>query len=285
MLSQNGPRKWSSLLLLLLLAFATYSCTQLSAPNPNTGVSNSNTVLAQNASPLLSAQQIATVRETLPHFKPEQFAPGLNPLDAASFAPGNFMPAFFLGDPQSSGFVTTPLGLPVDLRGFDLPDQPMLIPSDGTYFDRQLNKYSFTLGAVDLVPLHNLESRMQLPLTLNPPTLTVDRRGARIDPNEIDRIMFAVKDSVAMRFPQAMNVDLSRCEIIIEPTIFYVTGTNFGNTWAGGAIHELGNGRYRIRVVVFYINGQRRVADWREFLVHEAINFLVLAIGRADLAQ
>jgi hypothetical protein len=195
------------------------------------------------------------------------------------------MPALFLGGLVSAESVRTPLGLQVAPNGFDLSDQPMLLPSDGPYFDRQLNQYSFTLGTVDLIPLHNLEGRMHVPLTPNPPILTVDRRRLRIDPNEIDRIMFTVRDSVAMRFPQAMNVDLSRCDIIIEPTIFYITGTNFGNTWAGGAIEELGNGRYRIRVSVFYINGQRRVADWREFLVHEAINFLVLAIGRADLAQ
>lgn len=235
--------------------------------------------------PILSTQQVAQVRSTFLDFSPELFDQGANPMDPATFIPGKFSPALFLGPTIPGAYVRTPLGLNVNLNGFDGPNQPMLLPASGTYFDRQLNAYSISLGQYDLVPLYNLENRMQLALTPNPPILTVDRRRLRIDPTEIDRIMFTVKDSVAMRFPQAMNVDLARCDIIIEPTIFYITGTNLGNTWAGGAIEELGNGRYRIRVAVFYINGQRRVADWREFLVHEAINFLVLAIGRGDLAQ
>lgn len=114
--------------------------------------------------------------------------------------------------------------------------------------------------------------------------IEVDRRESRLDLNEVDRIMYDVRDAVATRLPQVANVDPRNAQIVLEPTIFYVRGSNFGDTWAGGATTPLGNNAYRIRVLFFYINSQRRVMDWREFLIHEAINFYVMSVGRPDLA-
>ena len=88
-----------------------------------------------------------------------------------------------------------------------------------------------------------------------------------------------------MRLPAVASVEPRRCEVVIEPTIMYVQGSNFGDVWAGGMTVPSGTGTFRIHVVLFYITGDRRVTDWREFLVSEAINCYVLAVGRSDLAE
>ena len=235
--------------------------------------------------PILSAAQVAEVHSTFPNFSPELFDPSINPMDANSLVPATFSPAYFFGPATAGTYSRTTLGLNLNLNGFDSPNQPMYLPSNGIYFDRQGNSFPISLGPFTLVPLNDLEARLNVPLSPNAPVLNLDRRRARIDPAEIDQIMLTVRNSVATKLPAVMGVNFDSCDITIEPAIFYVSATNFGNIWAGGTTERLGNGRYRIRVEVFYINGQQRIADWREFLVHEAINFFVLSVGRDDLAR
>ena len=195
------------------------------------------------------------------------------------------MQALFFGPPRPQGMKPTSKEILLETNGFDGPQQPQLLPSAGTYFDRQGNQFTFELGQVTLNPLNDLESRMQVPLSPGAPVIVADRRIARLDPAEVAQILQSVQSSMAIKLPEVATVDLRRCEVVIEPSIFFVRGSNFGDTWAGGMTEDLGNANYRLHVMVFYISSERRVADWREYLVSEAINFFVLSVGRRDLAR
>jgi hypothetical protein len=173
----------------------------------------------------------------------------------------------------------------VETNGFDLPDISDPLPSTGLYYDRQGVQYSFSLNIDTFRPLNDLEQRMGVPLSSNAPTIQVDRRTPKVSMAEVESILFQVRDSLAMRFAEIANVDPARVEIVVEPSTFYVLNSNFGDSWAGGFTRPLNAGRYRIHVMFFYISSQRRIADWREYLISEAINFYVLAIGRPDLAR
>lgn len=233
--------------------------------------------------PVLTDEQVTAVRSTFPEFQPELFLDGKVP--AGSFVPSNFAPAFFLGPPRPQGTRLTSRGVAIETNGFDLPDMPELLPASGTYFDRTLQPFSVNLGETTLSALNELEARMQVPFTSGGPVIRVDRRKVRLDVGEVESILFSVRDALALRFPQIADVDPRNAEIVIEPSIFYVRNSNLGDGWAGGLVTSVGGGRYRIHVMVFYVSGQRRVADWREYLISEAINFYVLSIGRSDLAR
>ena len=125
---------------------------------------------------------------------------------------------------------------------------------------------------------------MRFAQTPGAPIFTYDRRNARIDPSEVESILRAVQTAVATYLPAAAQVDVRQCEVVIEPSIFYMNSSNLGNLWAGGVTHDLGGGRFRLRVMILYINGNGEVFDWRQFLVDEALNFFVISVGRRDLA-
>jgi hypothetical protein len=235
--------------------------------------------------PILSDSEVAVVRQTFPAFQPELIAEGFNPNGGGQFTPQNFSPAVFFGPPNTRGMRQTDGGIFLETNGYDGASLVESLPPTGTYFDRLRTPYEFQLGPVELNPLNQLESRMKTSLTSNPPKILLDRRKARVDPADVDLIMYRVRDAVAMRLPAVASVEPRRCEVVIEPTIMYVLRSNFGDVWAGGMTVPLGNGNFRIHVVLFYITGDRRVTDWREFLVSEAINCYVLAVGRSDLAE
>lgn len=235
--------------------------------------------------PILSDGEVAIVRQTFPEFHAEIFASGFNPNGGAAYTPGNFSPALFFGVPLAEGMKPTPAGVMLETNGYDGSHVAELLPPKGTYFDRFRNPYEFELGSFVFDPLDQLEARMGVSRTPGAPRITVDRRKVRVDPSEVDRILLGVRQAIAQRFPEIAGVDPRRCEVVIEPTTFYATGTNYGDTWAGGMTRPLGNGSYRLHVLVFYINGERHIFDWREFLVSEAINCYVSAIGRTDLVR
>ena len=177
----------------------------------------------------------------------------------------------------------TPNGIAIQTNGFDYLQASDLPPSQFTYINLYANQFPIRLGLKNLVALHNLENRMKVPLTSNPPVIAVDQRVLRVDPQEIEKVLDLVRDAVLRYFPAGESIDIHKCEIVIEPTIFYVVNSNFGNTWAGGLTKRLDGGKYRIHVILFYINSQGEVYDWRDFLVHEVINFYVMELGREDL--
>ena len=239
-----------------------------------------------NWQPVMSQAEIDTVRQTFPNFISPKIAPGTNFAAGSSFSPDTFAPALFFGEPAPRGVQLTLAGVEVDTGGYDGLQQPVLLPDHGTYFDPQNNSYEFQLGPLDVSPLNKLEARMQVPLTANAPVLTISRRSGRVDISDVDRILLAVRSSLAMRLPAIASVDIRKCRVAIEPTIFFVSQSNFGAVWAGGSTQDLGGGNFQIRLSLFYISGTRKtITNWQLYLVDEAINFFVLSIGRPDLAQ
>jgi hypothetical protein len=239
--------------------------------------------------PILSQSQIEIVRQTLPNFGPEVFAPGTDPTKENALTPFNFSPALFFGAPVPQGMRPTPLGIQVETNGYDGAPQPVVLPSQGTYFDRRLTPHQFTLPIIQRSPLNVLQGRMGLPLTPNAPVLSVNLTEGRVDLTEIDSAMLFIRDQLATLLPAVAGVDPRNYEIVIEPTIFYVAGTTIGNTWVGGLTEPLGGGRYRSDVLAFYmvfhLDGSTTMANWKDFLEDEAINFYVLSVGRNDLAR
>ncbi|NDQ56793.1 MAG: hypothetical protein GZ088_06930 [Acidipila sp.] len=236
-----------------------------------------------NGQPTMSQSQIAVVQQTFPNFIPSEIAPGTVLGDGSGLVPSNFLPAKFFGEPSITGAETTPLGVSVQTNGYDGGVQPVFVADHGTFFDFQNNSFQFQLGPLDLVPLNKLESRMHVSFTPNSPILTVNRRSERVDLAEVDRILLSVQSSLALQLPAVAQVDVRNCRITLEPTIFYVQDSNFGSSWAGGSTHADGNGKYSLRLAVFYISNGRVIANWQMLLVDEAINFFVLSVGRPDL--
>lgn len=237
-----------------------------------------------NWSPIMSQAQMDTVRQTFPNFISPKIAPGTDL--HGSLSPSNFAPAVFFGYSSGQNSLTTPMGVQLAANGYDGLDQPVLLPDHGTYYDSQNNPFTYQLGTLDLVPLNKLEERMHVPLTAGAPILTVNRRSGRVDPAEVDRILIAVRDAFLGYFGQTSTVDIRKCQISIEPSIFYVQGSNFGSGWAGASTQQVGNNNILIRLSVFYISGSSKVlVNWQMYLVDEAINFYALSIGRPDLAE
>jgi hypothetical protein len=242
---------------------------------------------ARNASwsPVLTSEEISLIRQTIPPFEPELFPQGAPASNGEPLTPENFSPAVFWGYARPRGMRTSPRGIMIETNGYDGADLPDSLGPDVTYVDRNHQKYQVTLGLVDLNPLHNLERRMGGSLSLNPPPLVVDQRIPRASIGEVENIILSVQSAVSIRLPEVASVDPRTCEVVIEPTIFYVSQSNHGSTWAGGLTETIGSNRYRLHVEFFYINSQRAFADWRQFLVHESINCFVLAVGRSDLVD
>ncbi len=233
----------------------------------------------------LSASDLATIRQTFPDFMPELFAPGTDPLNRLALRPTNFRPARFFGEAVTMAAHTTTQGVELEFNGYDTTRTPDQIGASGTYFDPQRNPIPVQFGIVEVAPLNKIEARMNLPLTPGAPAVVYDRRDWRVRSEEVDRILVEVRDSLALRLPNVANVPLSTCRVTIRSSIFYVQGSNFGDTWAGGVTRTTSGGKYHLEVSVFYISAQRLVTDWRAYLIDEAINFFVLSVGRGDLAR
>jgi hypothetical protein len=221
---------------------------------------------------------VEIVRHTFPNFLPEVFAPGTDPTNERALRPSNFSPALFFGAAVPQGMRPTPLGIQAETNGYDGPPQPVLLASQGTYFDRRLTPHQFTLPIIQRSPLNDLQGRMGLPLTPNAAVLSVNLTEGRVDLTEIDQAMLFIRDQLATLLPAVAGVDPRNYEIVIEPTIFYVSGTSIGDTWVGGLTEPLGGGRYRSDLLAFYmvfhLDGSTILANWKDFLEDEAIHFL-----------
>jgi hypothetical protein len=232
----------------------------------------------------LTVEEIAIVRKSFPRFMPETFAPGTNPANRSALTLSNFAPALFFGPAQPDVLKLTPSGIRFQANGFDGPSVPDVLETQATYFNPSHGSLQLILDTFALSPLNKIEQRMQLPLSPSAPLVFIDRTRLRVNAAEIDQIMNTVRAALAGPLPSVAGVDLSRCEVVVEPAISYVYGSNFGNVWAVGLTERLGGGYFRIHVCLFYISSQGVLIDWRAVLVDEALNFFVLSIGRDDLA-
>lgn len=232
--------------------------------------------------PILSAEQIAAVRQLFPLYQPALIAPG-TPRDFSMLSAGNFAPEMFFGPANPQGFRATPAGIQLETNGYDQAI-PLTLPTGGTYYDINGSAYTFKLAGITRSPLNILQGYMGIAQTPNAPTITIDPTGTRVDPGYVDTLMFTLRSQYAMALPDIANVNPQNTEIIIEPTIFYVGGSGSGGSWAGGLTEPLGDGRYRIHLQLFYIT-KAEVNNWSDFLIDEALNFYVLSVGRPDLAH
>jgi len=234
---------------------------------------------------ILSSQQIAQVQESFPKFQPELFKPFTDVTNPDAFTPGNFSPALFFGKPVSSTAVQTPKGISVQTNGFDNNHGIQLLPATGTYFDRKGIPYTFELGIISRSPQNILEGYMGRPPTPNAPTVEVDLRMGAANLVYVDQLMYELRDQLSNALPDIAKVDPANCSIVIEPTIFYATNTNYGDGYAGGLTESLGGNRYRLHVLAFYMSASSSPANWADFLVDEGLNCYVSSIGRPDLAR
>lgn len=177
----------------------------------------------------------------------------------------------------------TPNGILVETNGFDSPDMVSPIPPQGTYFDCGDSPFGYAANSPSWSPLNLYQSQIGGEQTAGADTETIDVAEGRVSLSEIDSTLQFVQQQLAIALPAVAKVDEHNVDIVIEPTIFYVTDTNFGDTWAGGMTEDLGGGKYRIHVQVFYIsqavNGVYTATNWRDYLVFEAMNFYLESVG------
>lgn len=236
--------------------------------------------------PAMTAGQIAVVQSVFPNFQPELFKPGTDPNKRTSLRPSNFQPAMFFGpaSTQSSAFTTT-AGIEVEARGFDLMSVPPVLPLTAPYFEPDGTPYNLDFRLQRISALNKIEDRLGKPLTSNGPLIQYDPKNWQVSGDEIDRILTEVQSALAVHLPAVQNVPLRNCRIVIEPTIFFFTGSNYGTTWAVGLTRDPSGGVYTLHLTLFYVNGVRVQNDWRRVLIDEGINFFVIAIGRRGLAR
>jgi hypothetical protein len=232
---------------------------------------------------IFAPQEIAVVRHVFPLYQPALIAPG-TPLNPTMFRPEDAAPAMFFGAPMPKGFLPTPSGIQLETNGYD-EVVPATLPAGGTYFHVDGTQFTFTLNPITRSPLNILQGYLGVAQTQNAPTITIDLTKTKVDPTFVDSLMFTLRSQYAMALPDIANVDPRNAEIVIEPTILFVEGSNFGNSWAGGVTEPLGGGRYRIHLVLFYISDSHALVNWTDYLIDEALNFYVLSVGRPDLAH
>ena len=235
--------------------------------------------------PILTSRQIVQVQESFPQFLPELFKPFTDVSNPGLFTPENFSPALFFGKPLPSTVDQTPKGISVQTNGFDNNHGIQLLPATGTYFDRNGTPYTFELGIISRSPQNILEGYMERPLTPNAPTVEIDLRMASVDLVYVEQLMYELRDQFSNALPEIANVDPANCSIVIEPSIFYATNTNYGDSYAGGLTESLGGNRYRLHVLAFYMSASSSPANWADYLVDEGLNCYVLSVGRPDLAH
>jgi hypothetical protein len=235
--------------------------------------------------PILTSQQIAQVQESFSQFQPELFKPFTDVTNPDSFTPEDFSPALFFGKPIPSTVVQTPKGISVQTNGFHNNHGIKLLPATGTYFDRNGTPYTFELGIISRSPQNILERYMGRPLTPNAPTVEIDLRMGSVDLAYLEQLMYELRDQLSSALPDIAKVDPANCSIVIEPSIFYATNTNYGDSYAGGLTESLGGNRYRLHVLAFYMSASSAPANWADYLVDEGLNCYVLSVGRRDLAH
>jgi hypothetical protein len=231
-------------------------------------------------SPLLSTADIGEVQATFPQFVPDLFAPGYSIGD--NLSPSNFAPAEFFGPPNSQGFQPTAMGILVETNGYDGEKTPAHFPVTGTYFDLNGNPFQFALTTFSRSPQNILERYMGVPLTPNAPTILIDLSTGRVTATYIDEFMVTLQAQLANALPAIQKVDITSCQIKIEPSLLYVS--NGGSSgYAGGVTESLGGGKYLSHIAAMEMNSPQDIANWPDYLVDEGLNCLVAAAGRPDL--
>lgn len=238
--------------------------------------------------PTLSPADIAVVRQAFPLFLPAYIAPGFSPCNESSLLPSNFAPAEFFGLPSPQGMKPTLMGLMVESNGYDSLSTPPELPSSVTYFDCSGNPVQVFLSSVSWAPLNLIQQKLGMPQTSGAATIDIDLREARVSFEEIDALFQFVQQQLSIALPQVASVDPRNCSIIIQPTMFYVMGSQDGNTWAGGVTQDAGDGKYLVRVLEYHMNQKAGnvliVSNWKKYLLFESMNYYLEAIGRPDLA-
>jgi len=259
--------------LLLLLTCNLLACAS-SSPEVATGV---DWVV------VLTMEQISRVRETFPDYEPPKASPAARLSNPAQLTRYSYQPARFFKAPSPTGYrLISKFGLRVENNGYECP--PNLLKRTGTYFSLQGSAVPFELRQTKFDPRNSLRGRMGVPplQTHSSPIIASDYAMACADLEEIENVIAKTKEAIAAEFPETALVQESDLQITIEPTIFWVAGSNFGDTWAGGATKKDGS-QYQIRVILFYVSQTDfRIADWREFLVWEMTNYYLLKIGRPE---
>ena len=257
----------------VLLSLALLACSRAVGPD---------VVPREEWKVVFSAGQIATVRETFPDFEPPKVEPTVSLSDPAKLTGYVFEPARFFGAASPKGYRQLASGALVETNGYDCPVN--LQKNTGTYFDLVGNKQQFALQVRTIDPRNQLRGRMGLPAlsSHNSPLITADYGRPCADIAEIQDVIAKTKEALAAEFPEIASVSEIDVRITLEPTIFWVIGSNFGDTWAGGVISKDGS-QFAVRVILFYIsNSDFRIADWREFLVWEMTNYYLLKIGKPE---
>lgn len=271
------PRRGSVLIAWVLLLIALEcGCVRSGGPHiiaPQVG---------SDWKPALTAQQIATVRQTFPLFLPALYAPGFGPMSPPeSYSPSNLDPEQFFGMPHPQGFKPTPFGILLETNGFDGTQVVDPVPTGGTYFDSMGNPYTLNMNVITRCPLNILRGYMNLAPDPNAPLVTIDPTRTRVSPAEIDSFMLTLRGQFAMAIPEIANVDPRNAKIVIEPSYFYVSG--FG--YAHGFTEQVDNTHYKIHLSVFDIDRFKSLSNWQDVMVDEALNFYVYSTGNSGLAH
>ncbi len=237
-----------------------------------------------NWQPMEAPNQVKSNQQAFALYRPDLVDPGYLPLNGRPLLPWNYAPALFFGPGMTENPKALPNGAMIWTNGFDSLPASAMPPAQFTVYDLFGASHDVQLGPKQVTPLWNMEQRLKVPLTNNPRSLMVDQRNLTIDLQEVNQLVDLSRDAVVTYFSQAASVDIRNCDIIIEPSIFFVPASNFGSVWAGGLTHATVTGKFRIHVMLFFINSQGTAYDWRDFLMHEVINFYLVSIGRPDLA-
>lgn len=233
--------------------------------------------------PALTAQQIATVRQTFPQFLPALYAPGFSPMSPpGSYSPSNLDPEQFFGMPHPQGLKPTPLlGILLETNGFDGTQVPDPVPTGGTYYDSMGNPYTLNMNVITRCPVNILRGYMNLAPDQNAPVVTIDPTRTRVSPAEIDSFMSTLRGQFAMAIPAIANVDPRNATIVIESSYFYVSGLGY----AHGFTEQIDNTHYRLHLSVFDVDRYKNVSNWQDVMVDEALNFYVYSTGNSGLAH
>ena len=267
---------WVLLASALLFAALESGCGSSGGPhivNPQVG---------SDWKPGLTAQQIATVRQTFPLFLPALYAPGFGPMSPPeSYNPNDLDPEQFFGMPHPRGFKPTPFGILLETNGFDGTQVADPVPTGGTYYDPKGNPYTLDMNVITRCPLNILRGYMNLAPEQSAPLVTIDPTRTRVSPAEIDAFMLTLRGQFAMAIPAIANVDPRNAEIVIEPSYFYVSGLGY----AHGFTEQVDNTHFKIHLSVFDVDRHKNVSNWQDVMVDEALNFYVYSTGNSGLAH
>lgn len=234
--------------------------------------------------PFLAPSQISQIQQSFPLFLPELLAPGTDPC-SSQITPFVASPNEFFGAPTPEAPKITPLGIKVWASGYDAQSMTAYLPADVSFFDCAGNPALVHLPTVSWAPLDLIEQKLGQPPVPGAPLSVIDLREGRVSLSEIDQMFTFVKQQVNIALPLSIDEKPQSCEIVIEPSIFYVGG--FG--YAGGLTIPLDDGQYRIYVMMYYISksstpGQFIVANWKKYLLFEEMNCILAAGGNGSIS-